>query len=141
MSSRVDEMSYEVVMFCQVDASDIGVFGERVCSNVASQCEGVTYSDVSTSNDSNAYRIETASGQELDIQFYWAGMFFEHSIAMASRESNSGVAPDSTCIIGMNLSGDVPWLVILKIWENVFSDNSAVLYDEADGFAASLNAP
>jgi hypothetical protein len=135
------KMSYEVMMFCRVDASDIGVFGERVCSNVASQCEGVAYSDVSASSDSNAYRIETASGQELDIQFYWAGKFFEHSIAMASREPDSGVAPDSTCIISMDLSGDVPWFVISKIWENVSSSNSAVLYDEADGFAASLNAP
>lgn len=134
-------MSYEVMMFCQVDASDIGVFGERVCSNVASQCEGVAYSDIGASSDSNAYRIETASGQELDIQFYWAGMFFEHSIVLASRDPDAGVAPDSTCIISMDLSGDVPWPVILKIWENVSSDNSAVLYDEADGFAASLNAP
>jgi hypothetical protein len=134
-------MSYEVMIFCQVDTGDIGAFGERVCSNVASQCEGVTYSEVSASNDSSAYRIETASGQELDIQFYWAGMFFEHSIAMAAREPDSGVAPDSTCIINMDLSGDVPWFVISKIWENVSSSNSAVLYDEADGFAASLNAP
>jgi hypothetical protein len=135
------KMSYQVMMFCRVDPSDIGVFGERVCSNVASQCEGVVYSNVSASSDSNAYRIETASGQELDIQFYWAGMYFEHSIAMASHEPDSGLAPDSTCIISMDLSGDVPWFVISKIWDNVSSDNSAVLYDEADGFAASLNAP
>jgi hypothetical protein len=134
-------MSYEVMIFCRVDPGGIREFGERVCSNVASQCEEVTYSNVSASNDSNAYRIETASGQELDIQFYWAGMFFEHSIAMAAREPDSGVAPDSTCIINMDLSGDVPWFVISKIWENVSSDNSAVLYDEVDGFAASLIAP
>jgi hypothetical protein len=135
------KVSYEVMMFCKVDAGDIGVFGDRVCSSVASQFEGIAYSDVSTYTDSNAFRIKTASGQELDIQFYWAGAFFEHSIAMASREPDAGVAPDSTCIISLDLSGDVPWPVILKIWENVSSHNSAVLFDEADGFAASLNAP
>lgn len=134
-------MSYEVMMFCLVDTSEIRTFGERVCSSVASQCEGVTYSEVRTADDSNVYRIETASGQELDIQFYWAGMFFEHSVAMASGEPDAGMAPDSTCIISFDLSGDVPWFVILTIWEDVSSNNSAVLYDEADGFAASLNVP
>ena len=134
-------MSYEVMIFCRVDTGGIREFGERVCSNVASQCEGVTYSNVSASNDSNAYRIETGSGQELDIQFYWAGMFFEQWIAMAAREPDSGGAPDWTCIINMDLSGGVPWFVISKIWENVSSDNSAVLYDKVDGFAASLIAP
>jgi hypothetical protein len=132
-------MSYEVMMFCLVDPGEVRSFGERVCSNMASQCEGVTYSELSASNDSNAYRIETASGQELDIQFSWAGMFFKHSVAMASGEPDAGAAPDSTCIISFNLSGDVPWFVILRIWEDVSSNNSAVLHDEADGFAASLN--
>lgn len=132
-------MSYEVMMFCLVDTSEVRAFGERVCSSVASQCEGVTYAEVSASDESNAYRIETASGQELDIQFYWAGMFFEHSVAMASGEPDAGIAPDATCIISFDLSGDVPWFVILNIWEGVSSNNSAVLYDEADGFAASLN--
>ena len=134
-------MSYEVMMFCLVDASEVRAFGERVCCSAASQCEGVTYSEVGASDDSNAYRIETASGQELDIQFYWAGMFFEHTVAMASGEPDADIASDSTCIISFDLSGDVPWFVILKIWEEVSSDNSAVLYDEADGFAASLNVP
>lgn len=134
-------MSYEVLMFCQVDAGDIGVFGERVCSSAASRCEGVTYSGISASADSRVYRIETATGQELDVQFYWAGIFFDHSIALASCDPDSSTASDSTCVISMDLSGDVPWLVILKIWENVSSNNSAVLYDEADGFAASLNVP
>lgn len=88
-------MSCEVLMFCQIGAGDIGVIGDRVCSSVASQFEGAVCSDVSASTDLNAYRIETTSGQELDIQFYWSGMFFEHSIAMASREPDAGVAPDS----------------------------------------------
>lgn len=129
------------MIFCLVDAGEVRAFGERVCSNMASQCEGVTYSEVRASDDSNAYRIGTASGQELDIQFHWAGMFFEHSVAMASGEPDAGIAPDSTCIISFDLSGDVPWLVVSQIWEDVSSNNSAVLYDEADGFAASLNVP
>jgi len=132
-------VSYEVIMFCLVDASEVRAFGERVCSNMASQCEGVTYSEVRASNDSNAYRIETASGREMDIQFYWAGTFFEHSVAIAAGDPDAGMAPDSTCIISFDLSGDIPWNVISNIWEDVSANHSAVLYDEADGFAASLN--
>jgi hypothetical protein len=77
-------MSHEVMMFCLVDASEVRTFGARVCFNVTSQCAGVTYSKVRASDDSNAYKIGTAAGQEMDIQFHWAGMFFEHSLAMAS---------------------------------------------------------
>lgn len=134
-------MSYQVMMFCQVDANELAVFGERVCAKAASQFEGVAYSGVSADRDLRTYRFETTSGQEMYVEFHRGGMLFDYATAMASRDPDAGPAPSATCIINFNLVGDTPMQLLYKIWENVSSSNSAVLHDEMDGFAAEIGHP